>query len=259
MKSVMTTMMVNKKGVIKGFFIGILFLIIYNAPFIHNRFTSVRNWSVYTEHYKQHNVILDKHNEATKHLIAELSNKKITEKEFLVSLKTLNENKKNDLKNYFKKKKSISKEFSFMGYSSFRYFLYAIGMPIFAVFTSILLLIFLLNPNHLREFKKFYILAIIGLIYVSIFWVLQSILVKTDFKQWTYTASFGLLAVIPTILIPLFVILLSKKEHKLRKGIKLLIDFISIDLYYKRIKKKEQKEVLIETLKKYDQLKNVIK
>ena len=47
----------------------------------------------------------------------------------------------------------------------------------------------------------------------------------------------------------------STIEHKLKKGIQLLIKYISIDLYDQR---KDKKAALISDLKKYEELNNIV-
>ncbi len=250
-------MMTSKKvTIIKGLFIGLIFIIIYLTPFIHNQFLSVFNWSKYSNHYNTHKVIISDSNKDRDKLINNFENDLITKSIFLVSLKSLESKRIKDLKEYAKIKRSIKKEYSFMGYSSFRYFLYAIGLSVFGLFCTILLLIFIFNPNHLNEFRYFYKIAIMGLIYVSTYWLLYGILTRTDFSQWAYGASFGILSILAVALIVLFTYFLSKKENKLKKGIQLLISYISIDLYKKS---KNKKEALISDLTKYEELQNVIK
>jgi len=245
-----------KKGWIKSLLFGILFLIIYNIPFIHNEYKSVTKQNIYSTHYKEHKIIINTTNKNRDKLINNFEKGLVSKTQFINNLKGLELKKKIDLKEYFIKRKKIMDEYSFMGYSSFRYFLYAIGMPIFSIFPIILLLIFAYNPQYLKDFRRFYLIGSYGLIYVSSFWILHSVLVKSNFEQYLYTSSFYLLAIIPTILIFVFTSLFSRKQNKLKKGIQLLIKYISVDLYKQRGGAKED---LINDLNKYDELTSIIK
>ena len=257
MKWAMKLMITNKKVAIKAILLGLLFLIIYSIPFVHNNYQPVTKWNVYTSHYKKHKQILKNYEVLNSDLLDQLASNKISIQQYVEIYQLNAKNKKAELTAYFIKKKNIKKSYSFMGYSSKRYFLYAIGLPIFSLFIAILLLFSILNPNHVKAFKLFYSITVIGFIYVGCFWVLHSFLIKADFKSYLYNLSFVFLAIIATILIYLFVVLFSKRELKLKQGIKLLVSYISIELF-KREPIKSKKDLLINNLNKFDELNDII-
>lgn len=194
---------------------------------MHNRYVSIKKWDVYKEYYKKHDLILSKHILQSENLMSDLKSEKITLNQFIATSEVNSQNKKNELNEYFAGKNNLKKEYSFMGYSSFRYFLFAIGMPVFSMFAIILLLIFLYNPKHLKDFRKFYLVAVFGLMYVATYWLLHTILTHTDFKIWTYQFSYILLSAISSALIILFIYFFSKKESILKEKIRYLIGFIT--------------------------------
>lgn len=245
-------MMISKKGTVsKSLLIGLLFLIIYITPFLHNKFEPLKKWSTYKEYYKKHDLILNKYILLSDNLIQDLKIEKINLEQFISQSEKNASNKRVELKEYFKGKKLLKQEFSFMGYTSFRIFLSEIGYKIFGLFSVILALFFLFNPKHVKEFKRLYLIATLGLLYVSSYWVLHSVLTKSDFKQWTYGVSFGVLSIISVVLITFFIYLFSKKENKLKFKIRTLISFITksrgdtiVKLANKAIDNKNEKEIL---------------
>lgn len=244
--------------VVKSILLSILFLAIYYAPYLHKNYTSLKEWGVYKEHYKKHKKIKQKYDLINTQLLDELKNNKITIPNFIEQTKTNTINKDIALKAYYKTKNIIKKQYAFMGYNSYRSFLIDIGLKLFAFFASVLLLVFLLNPNHVKTFKTYYLFAITCLIYVSLFWLLHTILTKTDFPNITYNYAIISISVIATILIVVFFKTSIKLESKLKAGIKILTRYISIDLYNK-VSDNNKKETLISNLKMYEKLEETIK
>lgn len=227
MKWVTKMMTTNWKALVKAFVLGLVFLLVYYAPFAHNRHVPLKQWNVYKKHFSNHKIILNKYVYKQDKLINQLEEGEISQQEFIALAKIDSKNKKEELSIFFIKRTSLKKEYSFMGYSSFRYFLYAIGMPIFSMFAIILLLVFLYNPKHLKDFRKFYLVAVSGLMYVTTYWLLHTVLTHTDFKIWAYQFSYILLSAISSSLIILFIYFFSKKESILKEKIRNLIGFIT--------------------------------
>ncbi|WP_348740221.1 hypothetical protein [Tenacibaculum sp. 190524A02b] len=134
--------------------------------------------------------------------------------EYALKLESIDLTEKTKLKVFTKKRKALKKEFSFLGYSSFRYFLYAIGLPLFALIVSILLMIIILNPKTIITYKKVYFVAAFSFIYVSSFWVLRSFLTRTDFPQWSYSISYIISAFVTSLIVFYSIKILSKIEKK---------------------------------------------
>lgn len=222
-----TTWMINKnriKYVLASFFISILLAIVFILPFIHSKYQKLTEWTTYKEHYASHSQIISDSNSERLTLIKKLENRDITIEQFVINARNLESIKTTDLEVYHNKKNALKKEYSFLGYSSFRYFLYAIGLPIFSLGASIFLLIFVLNPNHVKYLKRFYILACSGFIYVSLYWVLHSFLTRVDFPEWAYNGSFSFLAILSSTLIIILVSFFSSRKGVINKLIGLVIN-----------------------------------
>ncbi|WP_272149102.1 hypothetical protein [Tenacibaculum aiptasiae] len=194
-------MKTNKKVAIKSLLLGVLFLITSLITFIHYEFSTLKDWKPYKSHYKKYNVILKDYNSKRKLLLTNLSNNTISSKDFLQQIKSLDSEKKINLSQYHKKKKELKEDYSFQGYSAFRYFLYAIGFPLFSFVVSSLLLFIILNPSSIKNVKTLILIGSVTFIWISIFWILHTILTRTDFPSLAYNFSYVLISGISTIII----------------------------------------------------------
>ncbi|CAM1343758.1 hypothetical protein [Tenacibaculum amylolyticum] len=192
---------------IKSSFFGVLFLLVFVLPFIHSEFKRYQEWKPYKEHYKKYNVIIGKANSSMKDIAKELRDAGLDY--YANKIDDVSLVKKNELKEYHKIKKELKQEFSFLGYTSFRYFLYAIGMPFLALVLSLFVLYILYNPSTIRVYKNFYKVVCFGFVYVSSFWFLRSFLTRTDFPKWSYNMSYVLSALMVTLLVFILVKILT--------------------------------------------------
>lgn len=193
-----------------------------SAPFVHYNYKKLKDWDVYDAHIKTYDQIIDKSETNRELLLKNLESGALSNTEFVSAIRAWDLKKQTDIAAFHKKRKALREEYSYMGYLSYRYFLYAIGLPVFALFTSLLLLVFLLNPAHVKTLKYFYFIAVFACMYVACFWVSRSFLTKTDFPKWTYDGSVNLIALTSTILLFLLIRFFSRTHHKL----KVLINWI---------------------------------
>ncbi|CAL2077375.1 conserved membrane protein of unknown function [Tenacibaculum sp. 190524A02b] len=182
------------------------------------------NWEPYKSHYTQHKQIIDNSNNERLLLINELKEKGLVD--YALRFESIEEKKASKLKAFFTKRKGLKNEFSYLGYNSFRSFVYTIGFPIFAFILSVTFLILILNPNTIENYKKLYFFAGLGFIYVSSFWVLRSFLTKTDFPKWSYDMSFIVSALITSSIVYISIGVLSKIEQKKKQTQKDLQDLV---------------------------------
>lgn len=228
MKSVMTMMTTNIwKGVrtkhfIQAIVMGAFIVFALSVPFLHYGHKKIQDWEPYSNHVKSYNIILEQNNNGKDLLISDLENGTLSGTEFIESVKMLELKKRSDLAAFHKKRDALKEEYAYMGYSSYRYFLYAIGLPVFALFTTLLLLIFILNPAHVKNLKYFYLIAVFTCMYVACFWVSHTFLTKTDFPKWAYDGSVNLIALTSAILLFLLIRFFSSTHNKL----KILVNWI---------------------------------
>lgn len=201
----------------KGIILGLIFVLCCSLPFIHFEFKKISDWEPYSTHYKKYNEIIKNYNIDRGQLIYKLENNQISTIDFLSQIKTIDAKKITDLSSYHKIKKQLKAEYSFQGYSAFRYFLYAIGLPVFGLILSIILIDLVLNPNKIKHLKKVYLFGTLGFLWVSCFWILQTLLTKTDFPSFAYNISYIFLAIITTIVLFLIISFLNRKEKKKNK------------------------------------------
>ncbi|WP_408045708.1 hypothetical protein [Tenacibaculum litopenaei] len=195
-------MMNSKKEIIKSIFVGLFFIVILAFPFLHMGFSKLQNWQPYKTHYKKYNRIINSSNAANEKLLSALKEGEISIHEYSDRYQEILTEKSVNLKNYHKMKKKLKEEYSFMGYSSFRYFLYAIGLPVFSLVLTIFFLSFMLVNQGVAIMKKrLYITIGIGFVFVSSFWVLQALLVRTDFPNRVYGYSLVCVAIITTLIV----------------------------------------------------------
>ena len=172
---------------------------------------------------------------------------------------------KAELKDYTKEKNRIIREDSFLGYTSFKFFLLGTSSSLFGFVISLFFLFFVIKYINNPFLKKYYLIVSFVFIVTAGHWLAWSLLDFStspergfDFPaSWYYTAIY----VLPTLVFAAAYYLFkyaNSIEEKLKNGIKLLIDYISVDLFYKRIKEEDKSEVLIENLEKYSELKNII-
>ena len=210
------------KRVIQAIIIGVFIAFALSAPFIHYNYKKLKDWDVYDAHIKTYDQIIDKSNTNRELLIDNLESGTLSNTEFVSAIRALEAKKKTDLAAFHKKRKALREEYSYNGYTSYRYFLYAIGLPVFSLFTSLLLLVFLLNPAHAKALKYFYLIAIFACMYVACFWVSHTFLTRTDFPKWTYDGSVNLIALISTILL----FLLIRFSNSTHRKLKMLVNWI---------------------------------
>ncbi len=222
-RSVIILMMDSKKVLnFKAVIFGLIYFSICSLPYIHINFEKVSEWKPYKEHYAKYNEILEKSNLERNSLLNDLSSKKISIEKYVVLSKSLDEQRLKSLKAYHIKKNHIKKEFSFFGYSSFRYFLYALGLPLFALFVSIFSTFLVFKYVDI----SFYKYACYGFVYVSSFWFLRSFLTRTDFPKFSYDLSYVICSIFSTIIIVRVINLLnsnSVRKKEIQKELNLLV------------------------------------
>ncbi len=214
----MKMMTTNKKGKFKALLTGVLFFTICCLPYSHTYWGQLKNWKPYKTHFAKYKKIINKSNKERTDLLNQLENKKIDIATYIQKAKEVETTKKIELKKYHAKKNVLKQEYSFLGYSSFRYFLYAIGLPFLALSVSIFCIYLVFKSNSNVRTKKLYKIACIGFIYVSSFWVLRSFLTRTDFPKLSYDLSFVITAIISTTIIYSFVYLLNSLERKRKEN-----------------------------------------
>ncbi|CAL2084024.1 hypothetical protein [Tenacibaculum sp. 190524A02b] len=182
------------------------------------------NWEPYKSHYAQHKKIIDNSNNERLLLIKELRDIGLVS--YAEKFEKLEKNKASELKAFFAKRKELKEGYSYLGYNSFRSFVYTVGFPIFAFILSVTFLILILNPNTIENYRKLYFFAGVGFIYVSSFWVLRSFLTKTDFPKWSYDMSFIVSALIASSIVYFSIGILSKIEQRKKQTQKDLEDLV---------------------------------
>jgi len=176
------------------------------------------------------------------------------------------ETSKIQLQKYTKEKNRIIANDRFFGYTSFKYFLLGTSSSLLSFTISLLFLFIVVKYVRGKYIKRYYLITSYVFVITTGYWLAWSLLYFSldpkrgfDFpKSWYYVCIYFL----PTLIFIGSYYLIKYHhtiESKLKNGIKLLIDYISIDLFDKRIREKEKKEVLIENLEKYDELTKMLK
>jgi len=213
---------VRGKHIIQAVFMGVFIALALSAPFLHYNYKKLKDWEPYSRHSKIYEGIIKQSSNERNVLFDKLENGTLSNTEFVSAIRALEAKKQEDLVIFHKKRNALKEEYSYMGYSSYRYFLYAIGLPVFAVFATLLLLVFILNPGHVKDLKYFYLTAVFACMYVACFWVSHSFLTKTDFSKWMYDGSVNLIALTAAVLLFLLVRFFSSSHNKL----KILVNWI---------------------------------
>lgn len=217
--------MMKKTVIIKSILLGIVFLFAYSITFIHKEFNSLNNTKSYKNVKKNYPLIVKKANKETKELVSEM--RAVGLVEYANKLDQINISKSKEIKAYKKQKNKIASELSFLGYESKRIFLYDFGKSILVLVPSLLLLLIVLNPSIIKELRKFLIIGVLGLLYVSFFWIFHNLFALTDFGIGYYRFSYAIGAVISTLLIYILFKFFSKVERNRYKKRKDLEEFLT--------------------------------
>ncbi|CAL2086907.1 conserved membrane protein of unknown function [Tenacibaculum sp. 190524A02b] len=230
------------KSFIKSFFIGLAILSFLSIPFIHNYFPKLKDWKPYKQHYKKYHNIVNKSISDRQLLFEKLEQNKLTKYDFLIKARGIEKTEKIELKKYHKKRKLLKKEYSFLGYTSFRYFLYAVGLPIFSLGISVFILILIHSPPLSKKIKKIYSIINYSFIYVSSYWVLHSFLTRTDFPKMFYGTSIVIVSLLTTIATYSLTIFFSRRKSRNEKRYNIALD--TIENLKKEVftKQKEERE-----------------
>ncbi len=200
---------------IKAMFIGLFFLLGLSSTFIHINYAKLAEWNPYKNHnlvYK--NIIKDSNNEMDK-LVEGL--KKEGQFHLAKQIEIIENTKQEKLKDFHSKRNDLIKEYSYFGYPSLRMFLYEVGRSIFSLLPTLLLVIFLNSPKLMFRYKTFFIIGAVGLVYVSLFWVVHSLFIKSDYPMDAYIFSYVFSALVATIVVISVVYLMGKLEKRKQK------------------------------------------
>lgn len=204
MRLVMTTMMTNNtitSNLTKSILIGLFFVLLLGVSYVHESFSSLKSWKPYSDHYKKYNIIVKGYESDRASLLNKLENETINVENYIASLKLLKKDFKKDIKEYLNVKKELRSEYSFIGYSSFRYFMYDFGRSYVNLGAALLLLLVVLVPSLIKKFKIVFLIGSFGLIYVSFFWLFYVIFVKSNYAITSYRYSLHFISVLSTIII----------------------------------------------------------
>lgn len=210
-----------------------------------------------TEHNKKYSEIISKRDLALQNAIKGLEVEQLIQK--------IKASSNLELKNFSKKYKEIKKRDSFLGYTSFKNFLLGTGKSLLSFTISLFFLFIVVKHIRGKFIKRYYLVTSFVFVAVSGYWLAWSLLYFSldpkrgfDFpKSWYYICIY----ILPSLIFVASYYLFKYNntiEGKLKNGIKLLINYISIDLFDKRINEEEKNKVLIENLEKYNELKNII-
>ncbi len=213
---------VKSKHIIQAIFMGVFIALALSAPFLHFNYKKLKDWEPHVNHSKVYDGIIKQNNNEKNILFDKLEKGTLSNTEFISAINVLDLKKQTEIAAFHKKRNALKKEYSYLGYSSYRYFLYAIGLPVFALFISLLLLVFIFNPAHVKDLKYFYLIGVFACIYVACFWVSHTFLTRTDFPKWTYSGSVNLIALTSTALLFVLIRFFSSRHNKL----KILINWI---------------------------------
>lgn len=209
----------------------------------------------YYIHKKEYKKIIRKRNENLQKIIVGTS----IEKEY----QTIMQSSKEELKKYTRIKNNYLEDSSILGYDTPKAMLFTIGFPIFAFILSLLFYGFVAKSNDDKLRKKLYFKIINPFILTSAYWMVWTLLWfkidgEYDIPNYILYPVFCIIA-LAIFVISKYLINYNKTiEEKLKNGIKLLIDHISLN-NFKFIPEKDKKEVFIGNLKTYKKLGDTIK
>ncbi len=183
-----------KKVKVSILFISFFFFVGIFITFSHMGFDRLKNWKPYSDHYASHKEIIKDTDQQRLLLIEELKSYDLIE--LAKKFEDIEASKKERLSVYFSKKRRLKEEYSFLGYSSFRFFLYAIGLPILSFIVSFILAFVSFKPSLLSDNKKLFKVLGFSFLYISSFWILHTLFANTEFSGLLYGVSYVLLSIV---------------------------------------------------------------
>jgi uncharacterized membrane protein len=190
----MKTLTLNLTLWVKSILTGAIILIGLIAPFTHI-FVNHLDKEL-TEINKQKTILAKSINKQYKDLYNDLKNNTITVEQYTKLYPKIKTNKNVGYKKIKETKQKILNKHSFLGFKSFRVFLYIIGLPI-----TLLILALrywyktLLHLPKSRYQKILYNLEAFAFTFAALYWITWAIFTKQDFKQIVYNTTFILITI----------------------------------------------------------------
>ncbi len=238
--------------VTKSLIIGAIILFAVIAPIIHAFQPTLDQQMVEVKKAKKKLVKELNHN--SKAIFNDLKAGKITAEEYVIKYEKNKLIKSQKTKQFKKLRSDKLASLSYRGYDTFRYFLFSIGLTIF-IFIVSLRYMYKVLKTHSKVYEKIEVLLFSC---VSLFFVIWASKNTQDYNNQTYITTLVLESIVGVVIVYFLIYYYNTIEQKLKKGIKLLISYISSDLFDK-IPEKDKKEVFIDNLKKYDELTKIVK
>lgn len=143
----------------------------------------------------------------------------------------LTELKAKKLKEYHTNKKQIKSELSYKGYTSYRYFLYAVGIPFCLLILSFRYWYLILSKNEENRFKRIFLnIESFAFSYVALYWLAWVYFTNTDFDLKYYKISYILITALVLCLVYLIIKAIIYSEQKHLRVIKYLNQEIFVEI-----------------------------
>jgi len=209
----------------------------------------------YDIHKKTYSPIIKERNKQLEKLVTGTP----LEKEYHIIIKRT----KVKLQKYTKIKNEILDETSILGYISPKNMLFAIGLPISGLILALLFYGFVVKSNEDVLKKKLYLRIINPFILTFSYWMVWSLLWfkidgEYDIPNYILYPIFLVISVLILIISKYLINYNKSIEERLKNGIKLLINHISI-YTFSVIPEKKKKEVFIKNLETYEKLAKTVR
>ncbi len=235
------------KTVIKTFFLSAVIVSAIAVTFVHEYFPNVSK--EYVEHKKKYKPIIKNRDLAIETLLTQLQQQQISKEIFITKFREVKTTSLNEIKEYNKIKKGIIAKNSYMGYTSFKNFLFGICFPVCGLVLSLLFLNVNINPVYQKDRKKFYI--IVSFIFIACFgyWVSWSFISNSqdpnrpfDFPKLYYNIALYILPIVVCISAYYLMKYYASIEEKLKIMLRPFFDFFYRDADEKKLIRPEKKD-----------------
>lgn len=123
--------------------------------------------------------------------------------------------KAEDLKIYHSNKTAKKEEYKYKGYSSYRYFLYAVGIPFCLLILSFRYWYLILSKNEENRYKKIFLnIEAFAFSYVALYWLAWVSFTNTDFDLKYYKFSYIIITVIILVVVYFIIKAVIYSENK---------------------------------------------
>lgn len=197
------------------------------------------------EHKRVYKEIIKNRDDNFEALLTQLKNDEISKDQYIIDYIKIKKKSQSDGVKYKEDKKKLAKKYSYLGYTSIKFYLLGISLPVFGLLTSTLLLFLVVKEVNYKyegvnKFKqKFYITVCLTIMATWFYWICWSNLYLTqdpsrtssiDFTRETYNGILYALPIVFTIIMYYLFKYFKTIEEKFRTIIGMFYNSLYSDL-----------------------------